>query len=67
MIKSGKSFVKIGSRLQIAPFHLFLFYPYFQPNPPLAYSDPVPHPPRAYFILLNVLTPPPPLPRHPAY
>ena len=43
MVKSCKSFVKIGSRFQIALF--FLFYQNFQPPPP------------AYLILRNVPTP----------
>ena len=44
MVKSGKSFAKIGSRLQIALF--FLFYQNFQhpttppPTTPPAYSNP---------------------------
>ena len=42
MVKSGKSFAKIGSRFQIALF--FLFYRNFQPS-----SPPLPLPtPRAY-------------------
>ena len=61
MVKSGKSFAKIGSRFQIA--FTFLFTEIFN-HPslrPLAYSD---HP--VYFILSNfpipvlIGTPPPP-------
>ena len=46
MVKSGKSFVKIESRLQIALF--FLIYRNFQPLSPPAYPPPV------YLILPNV-------------
>ena len=50
MLKSGKSFAKIGSRLQMAFF--FLFYRNFQtPLPPL---------PLICLVLPNVPTPPPP-------
>ena len=54
MVKSGKPFVEIGPRLEIALF-LFLFYRNFQP-PPTAYSD-LP----TYLILPNVPTPLPPV------
>ena len=47
MVKSGKSFVKIGSRFQIALF--FLFYQNFHP-PPLS--------PPAYLILPLMFQPP---------
>ena len=59
MVKSGKSFVKIGSCLQIAFFFLFYrnFYPPSFPHPRLFR-------PAAYLILTNV--PPPPL-APPAY
>ena len=51
MIKSSKSFVKIGSSLQIALF--FLFCRNFQAPPPAS---------PAYLILPNVPTHPPPPP-----
>ena len=50
MVKSGKSFVKIGSCFQIAPF--FLFYQNFQPLHPV-YSDSSPVL-FTYLILPNV-------------
>ena len=49
MEKLGKSFVKIGSRLQIAFFYFFEIS-----CPPPVYSEPP-----AYLILPNFLTPPP--------
>ena len=60
MVKSGKSFVKIGSCLQIAFFFLFYrnFYPPSFPHPSLFR-------PAAYLILTNVPPPPPLAP--PAY
>ena len=51
MVKSGKSFVKIGSRLQITLF--FLLYRNFQPP-----HHPHSPTPAAYFILPNIPTPP---------
>ena len=50
MVKSGKSFVKIGSRLQIALFFLF----YRNLNPPYPFSVHSNFP--AYLILHNFLT-----------
>ena len=52
MVKSDnhKSFVKIGSRLQIGLF--FLFYQNFQPTRPFIPTAPTPPP--AYLILPNV-------------
>ena len=50
MVKSGKSFVKIGSRFQIALF--FLFYQNFHPPPiPTRLFDFTPNVPTTPFIL----------------
>ena len=57
MVKSVKSFVKIGSRFQIAL--LFLFYRNFY-APPATYSYPPPRP-LIWFYLMLQISPPSPL------